>query len=190
MVTTATRYLFSVEEFERMVEAGVLREDSNVELIRGEIIQMAPVGNRHGMCVTTIDEILRPQVAGTAIIWLQTTVRLPPDSAPQPDLALLRAKPGSYWHGSPQPEDILVAMEISDTTLNYDLHTKVPLYAERGIPETWVWDLPGRRVHRFRRPEVGRYRESAILGPDEVLEAGALPGVRIPVGDTLPPEDE
>lgn len=182
-----TPYRFSVDEYERMAEAGIFHEDDPVELIEGEIIQMAAVGNHHIACVNALTMCLTPQVAGIAIASVHNPVRMLPRSEPEPDLVLIRVRP--YWNAAPTPEDVLLVIEVADSSLDYDLTTKASLYARQNIPQLWVWDLPNRRVHLLSGPAGGRYREHRIAQPGDVLEVAALPGVRVPVADTLPPED-
>ena len=134
MVAIATKYLFSVEEYERMGEVGIFGEDDRIELIEGEIIAMSAIGNRHVACVNALTMALAVQVAGRGIVSVQNPVRLLPRSEPQPDLILLRPRPaGHYWGNKPASEDVLLAIEVADSSLDYDLATKAPLYARHGI---------------------------------------------------------
>lgn len=189
MATAPTRYRFTVEEFERMAKVGIFHEDDHVELIEGEIIQMAPVGKRHASCISRLNIVLVPQVGERANLWHQSSIRIGPRSLPEPDIALLRYREDAYWALRPQAEDILLAIEVADSSLRYDRITKARLYAEHGIPELWVWDVTHRQVYVFRDPEGGVYRTAFTAGPTEVLEAVALPGLRVAVADGFGPED-
>ena len=180
-VAEPARYRFTVQQYQRMGEAGILGEDERVELIRGEIIQMAAIGSRHAAGVNDLNLCLLPQVLGRALLSVQNPVELPEDSEPQPDLLLLRHREDHYRNHLPLPADVLLAIEVSDRSLAYDLRTKIPLYGERGIPEVWDWDIPHRQVHVFRKLVDGVYQEQFIVRPGEVLEPVALPGMRVDV---------
>lgn len=188
MVTIPTRYRFSVEEYERMSAAGIFGEDDRIELIEGEIIEMAAVGNRHVACVMQLTAILSGQTAGRAFVSVQNPLRLLPRSMPEPDVVLLRVKQGGYWDSLPGPEDVLLVIEVSDSSLDYDVNTKVDLYARYGVPEVWIWDLQHRQVLMFWHLNEGRYTERFVALPGEILEPTALPGVQVPVTSGMAPE--
>lgn len=182
------RYLVSLEQFMRMGETGILGEDEHVELIRGELIQMAAVGDRHIACVDALTMEFGRQVYGRAVVSVQNPVRLPPDSAPEPDIVLYRLAGGSALRATHEAAEVLLMVEVADTSLGYDLSTKAGLYAERGIPELWVWDLPHRGVHVFRGLRDGRYEERFTAQPGDILEVVLIPGVHISVSEVLGPQ--
>ena len=128
----STRYRFTTDEYHRMGEAGIFTEDDRVELIEGDVIQMAPVGDPHINAVDRLNEVFVIAVAGRARVSVQNPVRLSPRSEPQPDLLILRRE--SFGRAG-RPEDVLVLVEVSDTTLRYDRDTRLPLYAQHGIPD-------------------------------------------------------
>ena len=124
------RRRFTVDEYYRMGEAGVFAPEERVELIEGEIVSMAPIGNRHMACVARLTRALSRAVADAALVWPQgNAILLPPRNAPQPDAALLRPRADDYGGSSARPEDILLIVEVADTTYRYDRRVKVPLYA-------------------------------------------------------------
>ena len=128
------RHRFTVEEYHKMAEAGLLSEDDRVELIEGEVIEMAPIGSRHHACVMRLDELLRrPGVPGGYIVSVQGPVRLDEGNELQPDLALLRRRPDFYAGEPPKPEDVLLIVEVSDATLSYDRDVKLPRYARAAL---------------------------------------------------------
>ncbi len=168
-----TRHRFTADDVERMVRAGVLRPDDRVELIEGELIDMVPIGWAHQGCVNRLTELFVTGLRGRAVVQPQGPLRLSERSVPQPDLAILRPRPDYYAQGGPTAADVLLVIEVSDTTLAYDRDVKVPLYARHGIPEVWVVDLAGRRVLVFRQPSADAYSEQREyqLGDDCAPEA-------------------
>ena len=166
-----------------MAEAGILPEDARVELVEGEIVTMSPVGKRHMAAVKRLMDLLFPlQQARKALLQVQDPLRLSPESEPQPDLTLLSYRENFYRDKVPEAEDALLVIEVADTSLDYDLTVKLPLYAKAGIPEVWVVDLVRDRVHVFRKPSGEGY------GERQTLEEGELEalGLKIPVKEVLP----
>lgn len=174
-----TRHRISVSEYYRMAEVGLLAPDARVELIEGEVVDMAPIGSEHGGTVYALNRLLVEAVGTRAVVLVQGPIRLGPRSEPQPDLALLRARADGYKRAHPTPTDTLLVIEVSDTTLRYDLQTKVPLYAHHGIPEVWVVDLENRRLRVFRSPAEGAYAESAETDAPGLTPLPGLDGVSI-----------
>jgi Uma2 family endonuclease len=152
-----TRHKISVDEYYRMAEVGLLAPDARVELIEGEIVDMAPIGSGHSGSVSLLTQRFVRAVGERAVVMVQGPIRLGPRSEPQPDLAILQPRADFYRRGHPAAADVLLLIEVSDTTLKYDLETKVPLYARHGIPAVWVLDREHRRLRRFRTPSDGRY---------------------------------
>lgn len=169
MVIELPRKLWTVDEYELMIEKGVLTGDDRVELIRGEIVQMAPIGPRHAVCVRRLDDLFHDLLQKTVIVSVQSPVRLPDDSEPQPDLALLRRRPDEYAGGHPTAEDILLLIEVSDTTLATDRAAKVPLYAEAGIAEVWLVNLENDGVEVYSELVGGRYTKVDFVGRGQRL---------------------
>ena len=142
-----------------MAEAGVLSPDDRTELIEGEIIDMAPIGSAHADVVTLLTKHLLRAVGDSAVVRTQLPVRLSTRSEPQPDVAMVRVKPAGYRSAHPSAGDVLLLIEVSDTTLRYDLGVKARLYATHGIAEYWVVDLVADRVWCHRRPSGTNYAE-------------------------------
>jgi Uma2 family endonuclease len=176
------RRRFTVDDYEGMIESGILDENDRVELIDGEIIEMAAVGSQHAGCVNGLNEWYILRLHGRAIISIQNPVRLRPRSEPEPDVMLLRPRADRYRHGLPGPEDVLLIIEVSDSTLHFDRGTKLPLYAAAGIPEVWIVDLERRRVLVHRQPDGDLYRE-AIVVDDGSLSPLAFPDVALHLED-------
>lgn len=174
---------FTADEFERMVDAGILRRDERLELIRGEIVTMSPIGHRHGGCVAQTNKRLVIGVGDRALVWIQGPARLAIDSVPEPDLALLR--PHSYRAGSPRPDDVLLLVEVAETSLRYDRTVKLRLYAEAGIPDYWVVSVADGWIEVYRSPEGGGYRDRQRAGAGETVNPLAFPDVVVPVADVF-----
>jgi Uma2 family endonuclease len=152
----------TVDDYYRMAEVGVLRPDQRVELIEGEIIDMPPIGSLHGAVVDLLAERFITVLKGAALVRIQGAVRLGNDSEPQPDVALLRSRADRYAANQPRAEDVLLVIEVSDTTLKFDTGTKARLYARHGVPELWVVDLENRQLQRFRAPRLREYSERTV----------------------------
>jgi Uma2 family endonuclease len=153
----------TVDEYYRMAEVGLLPPDARVELIEGEIIDMAPIGSRHAAAVNLLSERLIKTLSGTSLVSIQAPVRLDTRSEPQPDLAVLRLRPDRYSNSHPTAADVLLLIEISDATLRFDRETKASLYARHGVPELWIVDLNHRELHVFREPRHGEYRDRSTV---------------------------
>ena len=171
------RHRLSVSDYYRMAEVGILAPDARVELIDGEIFDMAPPGSLHAATVDRLNEILTRSVGGKAAVRVQNPVRLSELSEPQPDLALLRRRDDFYSQHHPGPADVLLVVEIADSSLRFDRDTKVSLYAVHGIPEMWLVDLRGQRLVRHRAPRQGSYTQVDEPDLKAPLEVSALSGV-------------
>ncbi len=178
-----TRRRFTVHDYHHMAEAGILHEDDSVELIEGEIVEMAAIGTRHFVCVNTLNRLLVRAVGDEAIVSVQNPVQLNEHSEPQPDLAVIRAR--DYKESLPTPEDVLLLIEVSDTTLAYDHNTKLPLYAQASIPEVWIVDIGGGFLERHVEPSGNIYRRVEKARRGETLSSVALTEVVLSVDDLL-----
>ncbi|GBC85859.1 hypothetical protein HRbin11_02317 [bacterium HR11] len=185
MAVRVERYRFTVDDYYRMLAAGILTEDSRVELIEGEIIAMAPIGSRHAACVDRLNRLLTDRVGGRAIVRVQSPIRLSRHTEPQPDVALLRPRSDFYASGHPGPGDVLLVVEVAETSADYDRQVKLPLYGRAGIPEAWLVDLAGEVVEVYRRPGRRGYREVGRHGRGSVLTLQAWPDVGLAVDEIL-----
>ena len=145
-----TRWRFTVHDYHRMGEAGILHEDDRVELIQGELVQMTAIGTRHFSCVNRLNRLMVLNFGDEAIVSVQNPVRLNEYNEPQPDVTVIRTR--DYRESLPMPEDVLLLIEVSDTTLAYDRGIKLPLYARAGIGEVWIVNLPGEIIERHTGP--------------------------------------
>jgi Uma2 family endonuclease len=173
------RHRLSVADYYRMAEVGILDPEARVELIEGEIIDMAPPGSSHAATVHYLTEILVRAVDGRANVLVQNPVRLSQYSEPQPDVALLRRRDDFYRERHPQRGDALLIIEVAATSLRFDRERKVPLYARHGIPEVWLVDLGERRLTRHRGPREGVYMLVDVPDLGARIEVSALAGVEV-----------
>ena len=175
-----TRHKLNVDDYYRMADAGILGEDDRVEQIDGEIIDMAPIGQDHAGTVNSLNEALFLGFAGRAIVSVQNPIRLDDMSEPQPDFAVLRRRADFYRAGErPGPADVLLLIEVADSSLRFDRAVKLPLYARAGIPEVWIVDLRRREVDVHRVPRDGHYAETTAMRAGDVLSPALAPEVRL-----------
>ena len=173
---------FTVEEYHKMGEAGIFGEDDRVELIDGEVVEMNPIGWRHARSVRRLNVRLVRAAGDRYSVSVQDPVTLSQHGEPQPDLMIHNEPPPGRL---PSPEEVLVLMEVSDSTLSYDRNVKLPRYARAGIPEVWIVDLQGETLERHNDPRDGGYRRTEKAQRGEELASEALPGLLVPVNDAL-----
>ncbi|MDE2938484.1 MAG: Uma2 family endonuclease [Chloroflexota bacterium] len=185
---------FTVEEYYRMAEVGILRPDERVELIDGEVIVMPPIGEPHAVGVDNLTLPFAEVARGHFIVRVQGPIRLDNGSELQPDVVLMRPRQDSYISGHPGPTDVLLVIEVSDTTLAHDREVKLNLYARANIPETWIMNLVEDCIEAFTGPGSDGYANHAIYRRGDRISPSTLPDVEFAVDDLLPPvvgeEDE
>jgi Uma2 family endonuclease len=186
MSSNNTRRLFTFDDCLRMAEAGILSPAERVELISGEIVVMSPTSPRHGVAVDRTTRAMIRLAGDRAIVRTQGTVVLDRFAAPQPDLALLHPKEDEYLSKNPGAEDILLIIEVADSSLDYDMTVKLGLYAILGIHEYWVADLQNRRLFVHTEPRSDRYSVLRELKPGDSVAPLLLPDCHIPVDLLLP----
>ena len=178
-----TRWRFTVHDYHRMGEAGILHEDDRVELIEGELVEMTAIGTRHFSCVNRLNRLLVMNVGDEAIVSVQNPVRLNEYNEPQPDVTVIRTR--DYRESLPMPEDVLLLIEVSDTTIAYDRRVKLPLYARAGFREVWIVDLARETVGRHTDPSGKSYRRADRLRRGQTLESISLPVLAPSVDEVL-----
>ncbi len=177
------RRLFTVDEYHRMAEAGVFGPEERVELIEGEILEMSPIGPRHAGCVINATRLFVTRLGGHAVVSPQNPVVIRPRSEPQPDVLLLRPRAISYSREHPAPEDVLLAVEVADTTVRFDRLVKAGLYARAAIPEFWLLLAHDGALEVYRAPDLDGYAEVTQLGGDAAVSPLAFPDVRFAVAE-------
>jgi Uma2 family endonuclease len=174
---------WTVDDYYRMGEVGLLDPDARTELLDGEIVDMPPTGPVHAGLIERLADLIEPRCAGQAQVRTQNPVRLSQHSEPVPDLALVRPRQDYYLGGHPMPADVLLLIEIADSTRRRDQRRKIPLYAAAGIPEVWLVDVRRSRIGVYRDPQHGRYGD-----PGHALRGATLTPRRLPALDVLADE--
>lgn len=169
MSALPAKHLFSTREWRRFAETGFFAPGYRAELIEGEIIDMSPIGPDHSSCVDWLNRHFSRKAPETVWVRVQNPVTLGDLSEPEPDLAIVKYYEHCYREAHPSPREILLLIEVADTTLAYDRGTKAPLYARFGIPEYWIVNVPDRCVEVYRNPQNGQYSDKRILRDIDVL---------------------
>ena len=185
MVLSLVRRRFTVDEYHQMGRAGILNEDDRVELIEGEILEMTPIGRRHAAGVMRISSLFWQRFGDAGVISVQNPLRLDAHTEPQPDVALLRPRADFYEAGHPGPADILLIVEVAETSAALDRRVKLPLSARSGIPEVWLVELSKRTVTAHRDPGPGGYKTVRTLRRGETIAPLAFPDRELTVGEML-----
>lgn len=186
MAVELTRVRFTVDEYHRMADTGILHEDDRVELIDGEIVRMSPVGAQHAGTTKKLNRLLSRALGDAAVIGVQDPVRLADDTEPEPDISVLRPRADFYTESLPVPAEIVLLIEVADTSLLADRVVKIPRYARAGIAEVWLVDLDHRRIERYRRPSAAGYEDVTTIGPGGSLASVIAPTLVIRADDLLP----
>ena len=186
MAAENSRRLFNVHEYHRMVDAGILSEDDRVELIRGEILIMSPVGPPHEGAILRASNGLFPIVGNRAILGVRGAIGLDDWDEPQPDIFLLRPRADFYTKAHPGPSEIFLIIEIADSSLDYDRTVKASLYGETGVPEYWVADITNDCVWAYSDIQERHYQTCRQFHRRELMVPQLLPGCPIPVDILLP----
>jgi Uma2 family endonuclease len=179
------KHWISVDEYERMGRAGIFGDDAHLELLEGAIYEMSPLGSPHAACVDFLINLLTEFARRRFIVRGQNPIRLNDFSEPQPDVALLRWRDDFYRHAHPTPADVLLVIEVADSTVETDRSYKMPLYAKAGIAEAWLINLPSEQVELFAAPANGAYQTSSIFKRGEEVQSQTINDLNISVSDIL-----
>ncbi len=179
-------YRFSVDDYYRMAEVGLLPPDVRTELFEGEILQMAPIGVRHAECVNRFTMTFARLFGDQAVVSVQNPVRLDNHSEPQPDVTLVRLRPDGRPLAHPTPSDVLLLVEVADSTLRFDRLRKAPAYARTGVAEVWIVDVEARVIERYRDPADGTYRRVDTVAAGCAMSPAFCPDVAISVDELIP----
>jgi len=186
MAVTLRRRRFTLDEYHRMGETGILGEDARVELIEGEIIEMSPIGSRHAATVARIQYLFSTRLGDRAVVWSQNPLLLAQvQSEPQPDVMLLARRSDFYAAGLPEPAAVRLLVEVADSSLPYDRRTKFPLYARAGVAEAWLVDLDGGRVEIHRGASSAGYQDVRVARAGETFSPAAFPELTVTLRDLL-----
>ena len=179
------RLRFTVDEYYKMIELGLLKDYEKAEIIEGELIQKMPIGKKHSAVVEKLNEMLRDLLGKSVSLRNQQPVRFGDYDEPEPDLAVLRRREDFYSGSKPVPKDVLLLIEVSDATLKYDRNTKLTLYAEAEIPEVWIVNLPNDIIEVHTKPGSGIYQLTKIFKRGETTESEIMPNLKLEVDKIL-----
>jgi Uma2 family endonuclease len=185
-----TRHAFTVADFYRMGEAGILSEDDRVELIEGELLEMSPIGSRHAACVDRLINLLAGVTQGRVIVRAQNPVRLGDRSEPQPDLVLLKPRADFYARNHPTQADVILLVEVADSSTMFDREIKLPLYGKSGVPETWLVLLEKEVIEVHRCPSIYGYTNITLHHPGGTIAVPGFEGLELSVNAMLGLEGE
>lgn len=180
-----TRKRFTTHEYEQIIAAGVIGEDDRLELLEGEIVEMSPIGPSHSSCVVRLTRLLYKLDESGVVIRVQDPIHLDEYSQPQPDISVVQQRDDLYASGHPEPEDILLLIEVAESSLSYDRDTKLALYARADIPEVWIVALLPQTVEIFRSPGENGYSEATLFHRGDTLTALNLPQLTMTVDSIL-----
>ena len=187
MPAPITTRRFTVEEYHRMAAAGVLHEDDRVELLDGQIVVMTPIGSRHAAAVRRLEHIFHAAVGHGAIVSVQNPIEIGDYWEPHPDVCLLRRRDDFYADAHPRAEDVLLVIEVADTSAQDDRERKLPEYARGGILEAWLVDLEHDAIEVHREPAPAGYRAVEVLKRSVTLVPLLFPTAAISVDEVLGP---
>lgn len=185
MAVPIDKRLFTVDEYQVMLRSGILTEDDRVELIAGEILKMAPIGSRHAGCVNRLTRYMVSRLGEMAVVAPQNPIDLDDFSEPQPDLTVLRPRDDFYSRSHAFPEDILLVIEVADSSAGYDRGVKIPLYAEHRIPEVWLVDLDRSLIEAHQDPGSNGYQTVRTVRRGERLSPLAFPELSLTAEEIL-----
>jgi Uma2 family endonuclease len=177
-----THHKMSAPQFQKLANAGAF-EDAHVELFDGEIFNMSPVGAEHAALVRRLTEALREVFGKKYIIAVQDPIRLDDYTQPQPDLTVLHRRDDFYAAKLPEPADILLVIEVADTTRLYDRNTKMPRYARSSIPELWIIDVPTKQIEQYTQPREAGYRTVQYHSQGETLTCTSIENLTLAIDD-------
>ncbi len=183
--TSVLKRLFTVKEYYQMFDAGLFANGERVELIRGEIIKMSPIGRRHAACVIRSSDVFTRKLGDRILLSAQNPLALDNTSQPEPDVVLLKRKADCYESGIPQPQDVLLLIEIADSTINSDRELKIPLYAEDGIIEVWLVDINNACIEVYRNPTATGYQDIQKYYRGQNLSISSFLDISIAVDEIL-----
>ncbi|HEX8844656.1 MAG TPA: Uma2 family endonuclease [Pyrinomonadaceae bacterium] len=179
------KYWITVDEYERMGEAGIFSSDARLELLEGSIYELPRIRPPHAACVTYLSMLFHRLFDRKFIVSSQDPIRLDDYSEPQPDVALLRWRDNYYRDGHPTPADVLLIIEVADSTVESDRSYKMPLYAKAGIPEAWLVNLPDERIELYAEPVSGTYQTTRNFIRGEEVQAHTIADLRVAVAEVL-----
>jgi Uma2 family endonuclease len=186
MVNTQVR-LLTIDDYHRMIETGIIHEGEHIELISGQIFNMAAKGTRHTVANTELMGELLLLLGRRAKIRCQDPITLPNNSEPEPDIVIARLRSDNYVNSHPAPADIILVIEVADSTIKFDRDTKAPLYAAAGISEYWIVNLIDNRLEIYSQPEGSLYTNTQIILPPRLINLPHFPEITLDLTTIFPP---
>jgi Uma2 family endonuclease len=177
--------LFTVDDYYRMAEVGILKPDEKVELIEGVIYKLSHLNSRHAGCVKALNKLLNHLIGNKALLSIHNPIYIDQYSEPEPDVALLKARDDFYRDSHPTSPDIFLLIEVSDSTIGADRRGKVPLYAQAEIAVLWIVDIQKEAIEVYSNPSEGQYARFERVGRGHSLEVPGFPGAMLRVDDIL-----
>jgi Uma2 family endonuclease len=185
-MTATQNRLWTLDEYHRMIDTGILNEDDNVELLDGRIIQMSPQRPPHAATTQRASDYLKTRLIGQAHVRMQLPITLS-TSEPEPDIAIVRIDPSAYANHHPSSNQIFLLIEVAHTTLKIDRQEKAPIYARANIAEYWILDISSRQVYIFRNPTQSGYESETLLNDTAAITSLAFPEIEIPFSEMFLP---
>lgn len=184
---------FTLDEYHKLAELGFFHQEERIELINGELIEMVSKGVAHETCLRKLWKELPTLVGDRATLQSQAPIVIPPKSEPEPDFALIKNRDDDYLYGHPQPADVLLVMEVSDSSLDYDQDVKIPLYAQAGISDYWIFNLFDNYLECYSEPYQNSqskygYLNKRIILPNQVIALPCFPDLSVDLGKVFPPK--
>lgn len=186
MRSEISRKRFPTRDYYKMAEVGILGANDRVELIDGQVVEMSPNGPRHAATVYAFDSVLKNALGIRAMVRVQLPVHIDEYNEPEPDIAIVVPRDDRYVGAHPTPGEVVLLVEVSESTLAFDRDVKAPLYAIAGIAEYWIADRMSDQIRIFRNPEEDRYRTVQAVGPGGTVAIQAFGGIALRVSDLLP----
>ncbi len=180
MSAVLTRHRFTVDEYEEMIQFGIIDESHRVEFIRGEVLDKMSIGDPHAACVKGLNRWFGKHLPDVVLLGIQDPIRLT-DSRPEPDVSLLVPRDDLYVSSAPQPADIYLLIEVADSSIDFDRDIKGPLYAENGIREYWIVNLNDRTLEVYRQPGPAGYAEVRVLQRGDRTDLTTFPNLSLDV---------
>ena len=185
MVASRENYRFTAEEYHRIGEVGIFPPDARTELVDGLVRRMPPIHPPHASIVKRLNSLLAVQLKGIAVVGVQDPIQLDDYNEPQPDVTVLRFRNDYYASQHPTPADVLLTIEVADTSLSYDRDEKLPLYGRTGILESWLVDVQAGTVTVFTKPHAGGYGQQRMLSRGQEVVSESVENLRLQVDEVL-----
>ncbi len=186
MVNTQIRPL-TVDDYHRMIETGIIPEGEHIELISGQVFNMVAKGTRHTHCTRQLFKQLLNLIGDLADVQSQDPITLPNNSEPEPDIVVARLRDDNYANSHPAPADILLLIEVADSSIDFDRNTKAPIYAAAGISEYWIVNLIDSRLEIYSQPEGDIYTNTQIILPPRLIQLPHFPDIALDLDPIFPP---